>query len=429
MSEPQSPQEIKIFDTADQSRRKAFKDSDVILIAVLITVFALIAVIFNSLVNTEQQFSYMAKSFLRGHLYLTEMPGSWFDAVKHNNLYYWPLGPVPAIILMPFVAIFEKIGLFFYQSYLQLALTTIIFYLCFNIARQFNYSKTDSLYLGFAFVFGSVYQLIAFIAWSWYFAQAVAVFLTFVSIREYFRKRRYWFIGVLWGAVFATRFTAGFGILFFIGAIITEAGQPTKQKIKHLAALFTPVVITGILLLTYNFVRFNDPFDNGYTRVNAHLLNDNQRYELINNGLFQLKNIPTNFYYYFLKTVDPVRQGIISFHGQTYVLKPPYVRAGYPGVSFFIVSPIFLYIFRAVWREKIVKLALAPVLVTLFALLAYFWPGWTQVGPRYTLDFLPFLFLILLFAFNKFTLPKLAKFIIVISSFVNLFLLITVFYK
>jgi len=404
-------------------------DHGSIIIVHMIIVFSSLAIYFNSISGVHQHFVYMAKSFLQGKLYLVEMPGNWFDAVKYDNHYYWPLGPAPAIVLMPFVAVFEKMGLFFYQNYLQMLLTAAIFYFCFVLAQKFNYSATDSLYLGFAFVFASVYHLSAFIPWSWYFAQTLTVFLTFASIHEYFGRRRYWLIGALLALVFATRFTAGFGIIFFVGAIILEAESNISQKIKNLMALIVPIIIVGVLLLTYNYLRFGDPFNNGYYNVNNHILTDQEQFERKNYGLFQLRNIPTNFYYYFLKSVDPVRLDVFSYGEQTYVLKPPYLNVSYPGVSFFVVAPIFLYIFRARFGEKIVKLALLSVSVTLLALLSYFWPGWTQVGPRYALDFLPYLYLVLLFSFPHFALTKLSKGVIVGSAFFNYFLLMTTILK
>ena len=186
-----------------------------------------------------------------------------------------------------------------------------------------------------------------------------------------------------------------------------------------------PVVVSAALFLSYNHLRFGDPFETGYRLSNNATWNASQRFELLRYGVFQFRNIPTNFYYYFIKTVDPVLLGVKSFFGDTYVLKPPYVRVAYPGAGFFVTAPFFIYLFRANFKERVAKHALIPIVVILPIILAYYWPGWTQVGPRYTLDFLPFAFLLTLTAFSGARLSTLAKMLILGGAFFNLYLVAT----
>ena len=119
-----------------------------------------------------------------------------------------------------------------------------------------------------------------------------------------------------------------------------------------------------------------------------------------------------------------------SFVGNLHILKPPYVKVNYPGVSFFTVSPIFIYIFGIKKLSKILKMLLVPIIIITFILLTYYWTGWLQVGPRYLLDLLPFLFIFLLASFTDGRLPKLAKYVIPASALFNFYLMLTVsFFK
>ncbi|MBI3443131.1 hypothetical protein HY008_00495 [Candidatus Woesebacteria bacterium] len=390
-----------------------------VLLTILIIFFFMSTLIFNysKYFRGEQQFTYLAKSFLQGKTYFLEEPGTWADTVFYKGHYYWPLGPFPAIVLMPFIYLSDFFGTFFYQGYLQFFITIGVFLLCFKISRKFGYAKWDSLFLAFAFCFASVYQLIAFLTWSWYFVQAMTVFLVLLAIYEYLGKRRYWLMGILFAGVFMSRFTAGFGILFFL---------LSKPNLKNSVAILTPVLISGFLLLGYNYVRFENPVDNGYMATNNATLTESERFELLNRGLFKLKNIPTNFYYYFIKTLDPVLLPVESFFGNTHILRFPYVRVGYPGTSFFVVSSIFLYTFRTRWKERLVKLSLVPIVIILLFLLSYYWSGWRQVGPRYMLDLLPFLYILLMFSFKKFKLTKIAKAIVLLSSLLDFYLFSTI---
>lgn len=396
-----------------------------LVLAWVLATFFLTTFVFNLSITSGQQYWHLADAFLHGKLYFLEDVGTWEDAVFYKGHDYWHEGPFPAIILMPAVLFKNFAGIIVSQGAIHFIITLFVFFLCFKLSRKYRYSKIDALLLAFAFCFASVYQLIAFIPWSWYFLQNVTVLLLFLSLWEYFGKRRYWIIGTLFACIFASRFSAGLGIGFFIAAILIS-GLPFKQKATQLIHLLMPVVVCGILLLSYNVLRFGDMFDNGFLRSNDHTLTEDQRYEQMHYGLFQLRNIPTNIYYYFIKSVDPVTEEYKSLWGNTYILTPPYIRVAFPGTSFFVVAPIFLYCLKVSWKKRLNKLLLIPILCILSLLMLYYWPGWRQVGPRYLLDLLPFAYLLLLSSFKNAQLSRLAIFIIVISALIDFYLFYTV---
>ncbi len=401
------------------------KENVFVYIIVLFLIASSITTIFFS--GGEQQFSYLANSFLNGKTYFLTIPRNVNDAVYLNDHYYWPLGPFPAIILMPFVFIANIFGVFFQQGYLQVFLTFGVLFFAYKLAKQAQFSKKDALLLAFAFCFATPYHLISFSSWSWQYAQSVCTFFLFAAIYEYlYGKKRLFLVSIFMAAAFATRLTTVFGILFFILLEITQKNAPFQMKMKHFLQIIFPYVLVLLLLFVYNFERFGSPFESGYI-LSSNNLPDQQRFEQLNYGLFQLKNIPTNFYYYFIKSPDPVTLDTISYFGKTYILKSPFIKVSYPGISFFWVAPIFLYCFRANLKKKQVKVALVASGVTLFVLLTYYWPGWRQVGARYFLDFLPFMYLVLLYSFPKHKLSMFAKVLIVGSAFFDLYLLTTIF--
>jgi hypothetical protein len=232
-------------------------------------------------------------------------------------------------------------------------------------------------------------------------------------------------VGLLFGFVFLTRPIASLGVLFFVQPALSRK-KKTVDKLKTLVSLLFPILTSVILFMFYNYQRFGNAFETGYKLADAWALAESQRFELLNYGLFNLKNIPTNIYYYFVKSLDPVLVQFNSSWGNTHLLKPPYVKAGFPGVSFFVASPVFLYIFGANFNDKIIKLSLLPTIAVTTVLLCYYWPGWIQVGPRYLLDILPFLYLWLLNSFRKRKLGRLQNAIIYSSAIFNLYLFFTV---
>lgn len=392
----------------------------------LLLFFAIATLLLNINNVYEQQFSFLANSFLHGKLYFLEQPGVWLDSVLYKGHVYWPLGPAPAILLMPFVAVFNIFGMMFYQGYIQLILTFLIFCMAVWLAKKYKYSRQDSIWLAFAFCYASVYMMVALVSWGWYFVQAVTVAALFLSIVEWHTKKRYWLIGLCYAVIAASRFTAVFGLLFFIGDLILSRKKLGKERlVKNLLQLLIPVVIAGVGLLWYNYARFEDPLDNGYMTTNNWTIPAERRFEQINYGLFNIKNVPSNVYFYFIKTLDPVRVEHYGDFGQTFVLKPPYITIKYPGTSLFVASPIFLYVFFVLRRKKmnrVIALSLLVVIVVLLFLMPYYWTGWRQIGPRYTLDFLPFLYLILLHSFEKRRLTTTAKVLIACSAILNFYL-------
>jgi len=387
------------------------------LIIILFIVFLAICVITNITIKGEQHFSFLAKSFLQGKLYFLEMPGfSWNDDTTfYHNHYYWPLGPFPAIILLPFIFLADIFNLFFYQGFLQIILILFIVFICFKIARRLNYTKNDSRYWAFAFCFATMLIGIIFIPWSWYFAQVVVVVLGLLSIYEYLNKKRYWLIGIFLALMLATRLTAGFNVIFFILEIIFISQKEKKQKIKNLISLLAPLIITAVLLMAYNYLRFDNIWENGYK--NQSILN--QLIKAREQGILSFNHLPTNLYYFFLSGPLLVHQG------DSLTMQAPFIRPNIYGMSIFVTSPYFLYFFFLKYKDRLSDILIINISIIAALLFLYYGgAGYVTLGYRYALDFLPFLFWLLMknyFEKNQ-KLKTGIKITIVLSSLFNFYL-------
>ena len=398
--------------------KKVFTSS---LINSLVILFFVISFSFNFLLDRvirlgEQQYSSLAESFLQGKLYFWEeskikAPMTNYDVVEFKGKIFWPLGLFPAVVLMPFVYVFGKLGVFFRQSYLNFFMILGIFYLAKKIAQKLHYSETDSVLLAFAFCFASVFQVASLVSWSFYFVQATSVFLVLLAIVGFLNRRQFILIGILFSFVLLSRITAALGIIFFFLVLFLDKKKGFSYKFKNSFSLVIPMLTGFFLFFGYNYARFGNVFDNGYIRTLSNKeLAANSDFTVFNDGLFNLSYIKNNFYNYFLRLPSL-----------------PFLDVQFPGVSFFVVSPVFLYIFRAKLKEPLVKASLLTIFLILPFLLSYYWPGWRQVGPRYLLDVLPFAYILLLYSFKKFKLTPLAKLIIIASSLLDLWLFYTAF--
>lgn len=325
------------------------------------------------------QFSYLARSLAEGKTYFVEMPGDWRDTVEHDGKRYWPLGPFPALFLVPGAAI----GGITHQGYAQAFLVLATGFLVYWTARKRGFSKNDSSYLVLAFAGGSAYLALSLSSSSWYFAQITAVFLAWLSWAEYQGKRRWLLIGLVLAALALTRTTAALLAVFYAGDILWEE----KDKAKKLAQLGLQI-LGGILIWAgYNYIRFGNIWEQGYA---GQLLIDSLE-KARSYGLLSWRHIPSNLYYLFLAGPMPVWEDSVSK-----VMKFPFYVAGFWGMSIFITSPYLVKLASYPYRDKLTRLLWLAVIAIAVPLLFYYGIGYIQVGYRYSMDFFVPLFWILM---------------------------------
>ncbi len=397
--------------------QKKYFTLEYLIIYLLLFANLMIALCANITKISEQHFSLLAASFLRGKFYFLDKLPAFGDTILHNGLYFWPLGPFPAVLLMPGQFIFKMFGHFFYQGYLNIFLGILIFILIYRISRRLGYSEINSLYLGYGFCLSSVLLGTLLQPSSWYFAQTVAVFLLTLAIYEYWHKKRYLLLGWLMGLVLLTRLTAGFGIIFFILDIFFSSGN-TRAKIKNFLQLLSPVAAMIMLLCLYNYFRFGNFLEQGY---NLQILGSaalaNRGY-----GLFSIAHIPGNLFYSLINLPLPVFKDALAK-----VLAWPYLKADPWGMSMFLTSPYLFYLFFLKYKDKLSKFLWITVICVALPIYLYYGIGYRQFGYRYALDFMPWLFLLLIKNYKEQIgdLSVFFKAVIIVSSITNLFLFIT----
>lgn len=380
--------------------------------------FLLVCALFNFFLAGEQQFSYLANSFLHGKFDFLEVPMTTNDTVPFAGNYYWPLQPFPAVVLIVPVFLFSLFGKLFLQGYLQFFLVVGVFYLIFRICKKLNYSSNDSLFLSFAFCFCSFFLGVAFWPWSWYFSQVVSTFLLFWGLYEFMSRKRYLLLGIIAGLIFLTRAPASLVILLFVSDLFWISRANSQLKLRNFFKLFIPFFIAILVSFLYNYLRFKNIFEFGY---NLQIIG-NPTLKAREYGTFNPIHLPGNLYFFLLNPPTPVYRDSLSS-----VLSPPYIRANPWGMGIFFSSPYFLLLFFLKYKEKLLKLMWATVLVIAVPIFFYYGIGYRQYGFRYSLDFLPILFLIFLFAYKKkySEVSKPLKFAILAFAYINLYLFFT----
>jgi hypothetical protein len=326
----------------------------------------------NLFFHAAPQYAKLAESLIAGKFYFLSMPTGWGDTSFFEGHYYWPLGVLPAILLIPFV----WSGVY-HQGALSFMLVLGIFYLCFRLAQKLGYSRDDACWFAIAFCFGTSFIGVATVPVSWSYATVVAVLFLFLAINEFQRARRFLIIGLFVGLAMASRPLTGLNSLFFAGAILCSIAR-WKQKVISLAQFTVPVGLIALAIAWYNFQRFGNPLETGYMYQIDATGRMVAEVSLPGNNpgpLFSLNNIPQHF--------------IVFAFGL------PEKNA--TGVSVFLVSPFLVFLLASARRWDMTDYMLAVnVCVLMLVTLAFRSTGARQIGYRFTLDYLPFVFWLLM---------------------------------
>lgn len=375
------------------------------------------AVFFGLIINraswfaNDRHFSILAQSFLHNDLFLSPMNLPNGDYVDYFGKQYLFFGPMPSILLIPFAAIW---GRDFQQMVLSFSSLVVVFASIFLLCRRLKLDRITSFWLSNFFVFGTVLYFVGLVNISAYVVQAVGVAFVVLSLLEYFGRRRWLIIGILVGAAVATRVTLIGMAVFYI----LELLRNSKKIIvgKNLAIFLFPIIFSIAMLGIYNFKRFHNVFDTGYTK-NVSILDKNYyNYKL---GFFNPIHIPANLYELLFKSPEPIKRDGVEF-----TLKFPYLKADGFGMGILFTSPLFIYLLLAKKEEYTVSVVVAIVFLLLPSLL-YWGIGSSQYGYRYSLDFLPLLFLILTSAFKQ-GMNNFAKVLIVYGIIFNCFYMLSI---
>lgn len=378
---------------------------EIVVLGIVIWFCMSAVVFFNRFETADRQFVWLAGSFLAGRLDLPRGPVdaySLMDVTVRGGAYYWPLGPLPAVVLAPLVALFGEAARL--PAVLQLWLATAMAALSYALARRTGASAVDAAWMAVAFCAGSVAFGTLAMHGPWQVGHALVLALSLVALIEHRGKDRPEAIGALIGLALASRLTAVVMLAYF-GFETLFRTESLKRRFARLLRMAAPVTLVLVLLGAYNAARFGSPFDNGY--VDSHLTVGalDERRE---RGLFSPENVSRNAWYYFL-ALPSVKDG-----------RP---TVDHEGMSFFAVSPIFLLAFLPPSGDRRRWLAgMLAFVAALVIFLPYYTTGFRQFGPRYLNDVLPALYLLLLGRFAVRAPGRGTKIVIAVSAVVNVLL-------
>ncbi len=341
--------------------------------------YAVLSVFHKSIFKATDMayFNYLADALLHGQLNLRSVPPSQIDLSLFQGKYYLYWSPMPAIVLMPFVAIF---GTGFSDVLFTIGIAGLNVGLLSVLLQQANKkgilksTKAQRGLLVAFFAFGTVEITVAPYGRVWFTGQQVGLLFTILAYLAAITLEGYraWFLtGLALAGALLTR-----NELVFVGvwpAVYMLVNHFDRRKIKRLIGMaltsVLPILLAVGALGIYNYLRFGSYLDNGLA---YHMMNSSFRPEYVRYGVFNLYYLPVNFFYQFISYPFLNTQNL------------------YMGGSLFLLSPLFLAAFWGMVRGKPGWSTMAlvfSILLTDIPILLLMGTGWAQFGPRYTLDF------------------------------------------
>ena len=389
---------IKLF--VSTKNRKKIKSQKIIFLLLLFT-FSFTVIrstqIWMRRINTPScaYWGELAESFIHGHLYL-ENPGGFHDLTLYNGRWYVPNPPLPAILLIPFVLAGIQVNTTIYSAVIGSVNTVLIYLLCKKTEQEkiISISHKNILWITAAFVIGSDHLWLATTGQMWFISQLLTVSFTVLAVYLAINHSSPWWSGFCLGCALLCRPNV-FPIALCLLGIFLYQEEINKSNIKdnlHKILIWgfkcgTPVILSVGFLLLYNILRFDNPFDFGYTTINgaAEIVASANKY-----GMFNLHFLPDNFRVMFLQLPRIDETG-------TRFWFYPYI-AGY---SIFAMSPWLIYLFRSIKKETIPMFSWFSAASIILMLLLYHNTGAEQFGYRYILDAFAPLIILLSYSIEK----------------------------
>lgn len=321
-------------------------------------------------------FNYLADAFLHGQLNLRAVPPRVLDLSYFHGQYFLYWSPMPAILLLPFVALFG-VGFSDVAFTLVIAATNVCLVALLlrqaRLKRVIKASRQRRGIIVLLFALGTVHITLAPMGRVWLTSQLTAfmfVALAYLCAIKFEGLRAFLMVGLSLTAAMLTRnhlIVAGVWPALYL--IHKHWSVNWRRQIRFFAAGIMPILLGIALLGAYNWMRFGGILDNGiaYHLMHRSFVNDYRQY-----GYFNIHFIPINLFYQYVAYPFPLRPTSLM------------------GGSLFLMSPLFVAAFWAMKkpnRNWSTWALLATICLVSIPILLLMGTGFIQFGPRYTLDF------------------------------------------
>jgi hypothetical protein len=331
---------------------------------VALIAFAVTWLVSHGRSSPYNNFVLLADALLHGHTWIA-WPGAYIDALAYGGRHYIIEAPTPALLLMPFVAIF---GMAVNQTLLAIVLCAVAVGAGWELCERYGVPAHANAFLCAFLLAGTDLLWCAMLGDVWFIAHVSSVCFTLLALCELAGKRRGWLVAIWAALAVESRFSLILAVPVYAYLL---AGADWKKRLGGFALALVP--FAGFWLW-YNFARWGLWYDIGYT---AWYHQDSAG--LPTGSPFRLEYLGYQLQSFFVQGAQPIPVW-------------PYFQPGYAGVALTWTSPALLL---ALLARKPARLTIAlwiAAALTAAPNFVYYVNGFAQFGMRHALDFEPFLF-------------------------------------
>ena len=419
--------------------------------------------------SVAPHYVYLADALLHGRLDVAQPPTS-YDMLVVDGRNFVAQSPMPAILLMPVVALFGK------------GASDVLFSV---IVGALNVGLVQSMFkrrwLTLLFAFGTPHLYLAALGSTWFTAHVVAIFFGLLAVREALGLATetwrthsdssissvpsvspwfHWLLSGLWLACAGfSRPSLLFGAVFFLVLIWLNGWKrsvavhtPRHAGAGRISSRLRVLVVERRLMVdwrsfvsfstavalgvaahgVYNAARFGQATDFGYQYV-VGAPNITSTY--LHYGGFNPRFAPCNLFVSILNppevsgSVPPILYDVCGYLLEGVNLSDPStpIAPNPLGMSLFVTTPAFVVLFAARRREPTTLAAWIGLLATMIPLWMYHNTGSLQFGYRYWMDAAPMWLLLLAEPLRRF--ETFARVLILVSVAINVWGLLWMFEK
>lgn len=310
----------------------------------------------------------LAASFLNGRLDLADPP-STEDLTPHGGRWYVAFPPVPALLLVPVVALTGAGGR-----------TTVWFSVvmgAFNVAlacgfllalverAEIGLPRSAVAWLTLLFGAGTAHWYMAPDGAIWFVGQVCAVSFSVLAAWLAVERRPAWLVGLALAGAIGCR-----AHLVLLSPLLVALALPDEPRgrARWAAGFVMPIALALGALAVYNEARFDDPFDAGYTHMNV---DADLEARIRDKGYFGLGHVPRNAATA-LAWLPRLERGR---------LEPDPV-----GMGILFTTPALLFCLRAGVTGTAIRGAWLALAALLVPILTYHNTGARQFGFRFLMD-------------------------------------------
>jgi hypothetical protein len=356
--------------------RRCLRFAPVGLFVVFLALYGLTAGVSLNRHSLAPHFVYLAESFLRGRIDLVHVPTPPYDLTPFEGRWYVSFPPLPALLMLPLVALRGLAVSDVAFSVLLGALDVSLFLVVLRRLREFEGARSGhGPWLCALLGLGTPLWYCAALGSVWYTAHVVAVACLCLYLLEVLGRNRPFLAGLWLGLGFLTRAPVllAFPLALMMAPRRTRALGQIGRVLLLLALGMAPALLgQGV----YNWARFGSPLEFGYRFMESPgpLLERQATW-----GQFSLHFLPENLY-----TVL-VRPPLLS-------LEPLRIEPDPWGMALLLTCPALLLALPTLRQARRDPLRLGlwlSILLVQIPSLLYFNTGSYQFGYRFALDWLP----------------------------------------